>query len=329
MCGISGFIGNSKDPELSFILSSKLFEQIEIRGKDSAGVWASNQKKQIFYHKEPVQSSVFVKNSFWKKIKKFNANIMLCHARKASAGVGVPTTNKNNHPFVSNDKKTALIHNGRVHDLEYEYLTQYYSVNGDCDSEILLRVFENSENDLAAIENIWTFSSMAMMAVAIAKNEADRQRLYLFRNQYRPICVLDLQDCLGQIFFCSTPQIWENCLLDRKIRNLLKKRVKLINLPTEEVWFFELFSEIKKEIYEIKPTNKFKTLKGQPKTLLKPPVRLLNAISGLDDQEEPLNRKPLKNDCKAPEQGPINPYFNNKFWCHQKDKMLLGCEFQN
>ena len=288
MCGISGYIGNSKDPELSYLISSRLFERIETRGKDAAGFWASNKENNIIYHKEPIRSSLFVKNSYWKKSKLFNPNILLCHAREASSGVGVPLINNNNHPFVNYDKKIALMHNGRIPDSVYEYLINYYDVNSDCDSEILLRVFENADTDLNAIKNIWSFAQTAYMAVAIGRNTDSIQKLYLFRNEYRPLCTIDLQDILGQIYFCSTPEIWENTLLDKKLKHILKKRMKLITLPPKELWVYELNDVIYTERYGIEIGNNKEPI-SHPKIPLKPSVVPLGSICGLNSKEELLN----------------------------------------
>lgn len=341
MCGISGLIGQSKDPELSFLLSSKLFEKIETRGRDAAGFWASNKNNNIIYHKEPIESTKLVKKSFWEKIRKFNPNIMLCHARKASAGVGIPDVNKNNHPFVNHDKKTALMHNGRIHELEYEYLIKYYQVNGNCDSEILLRIFENEENELQAIEKMWTYSPESYMAVAIAKHEQDKQKLYLFRNDYRPLCIIDLQESLGQIFFCSTTDMWENALYNKTIRNLLKKRVKIIILPSKQLWSFELTNELKRNIYTIKTGPNNKSL-NHPKIPLKPSVMLPGVFCELDEDEYPPHySRPSKHpygpfgDEEEDNQslyGPLCPQSHNmlpNFWKRPQDKLLLGCELQN
>lgn len=336
MCGISGLIGQSKDPELSFLLSSKLFEKIETRGRDAAGFWASNKNNNIFYHKEPIESTKLVKKPFWTKIRKFNPNVLLCHARKASAGVGVPEINKNNHPFVSYDKKTALMHNGRIHELEYEYLTKYYQVNSNCDSEILLRIFENEEDELKAIEKIWTYSPEAYMAVAIAKTEANKQKLHLFRNDYRPLCIIDLREILGQIFFCSTTDMWESALSNKKLRNLLKKRVKVTILPSHQLWSFELTDEIQQKIYTIKNGSELQTL-SHPKIPLKPSIKPSGVFCELDEDEDPPNHiKPLKHPYEPLDEeevlyGPLCPKHSMlpNFWNQQKDKLLLGCEFQN
>src|ERR1017187_8384749 len=46
--------------------------------------------------------------AYWAGVKNLNPNILICHARGASVGVGMPSNNKNNHPFVNSDYSIAL-----------------------------------------------------------------------------------------------------------------------------------------------------------------------------------------------------------------------------
>lgn len=205
MCGLAGFIGKSKNPELSYSVITALFSNLEIRGTDASGFWGVNESNQIIYHKEPITSKTLSLRNDWKKLKEFNAELLLTHARGASTGVGLPIYNKNNHPFVSHDKNLAIIHNGRIQDYEYLHLKKYYETNTDCDSEIILRILEDNDDKLVGIEKIWSYLNMAHMAVVIGDIN---RNLWLFRNKHRELCVIDLIKELGQIFFVSTPSIW-------------------------------------------------------------------------------------------------------------------------
>lgn len=246
MCGISGFVGKSKKPALSFQLITKLFEKLESRGIDAAGFWGVQTGGETAYHKEPGRSSLFVKKDVWRKIAKFNPNLLLTHARAASKGVGEPECNKNNHPFVNVDKSLALVHNGRIEDYEYKALKLKYEVHSECDSEILLRIFENSKmrpweheyaDRLGGISDIFSFVSEGHMAVAIGERCKGKNLLWLFRNCHRPLWVVDVRDVLGQIFFVSEPRIWEDAVCESGCRYISRTQ-KLIELPTEEIWFF-------------------------------------------------------------------------------------------
>lgn len=263
MCGIAGYIGESKKPVLTYQLITKLFEKSESRGIDAAGYWGteSGPNGRVLYHKEPGKASHFVKREMWKQVCKHNPNLLLVHARGASKGVGEPSINYNNHPFTSSDKSIGLIHNGRVDDIEYNSLKQKYGLSSQCDSEILLRIFEGGEaysqrdlkdvfgdvdhsHRLAGIKDIFSLINEGHMAVAIGERGLNGERLlWLFRNRHRPLWIVDMRESLGQVFFVSEPTIWEDAVQECSGVKGLAKTQKLIELPTEEVWFFKITSE--------------------------------------------------------------------------------------
>jgi len=265
MCGICGVIGESVDSVVSFELLTRLFENTEQRGEDAAGYWGTQKgiDGSIIYHKEPGKSTDFVKRKIWRKIAKFNPNLMLLHCRAASPGGGLPSINKNNHPFVNSDATVGLIHNGKVPDPEYKALAQRYELRSKCDSEILLRIFEDGKRrdeaslkidfpdwdsslsvKLAAIRDIWSYMSQGAMAVAIGErlNNGTR-RLWFFRNKYRSLWLADLRQTLGQVFFFSTPKIWHDAICDCNTVDQYLDNVKIIEVPSEEIWIMQINEE--------------------------------------------------------------------------------------
>lgn len=212
------------------------------------------------YHKEPGKSSFFVKKDIWKQVAQYNPNLLLVHARGASKGVGEPHYNQNNHPFTSHNKAIGLIHNGRVDEYEYQVLKQKYESQSQCDSEILLRIFEAGElyppeeleifegseypQRLAGIRDIYSLVNLSHMAVAVGERlPAGDRLLWLFRNRHRPLWIVDLRDALGQVFFVSEPSIWEEAVRECSGVKHLVRSQKLIELPIEEVWHFKITSE--------------------------------------------------------------------------------------
>ena len=120
MCGLAGYIGVSKNKKISYDLSTALFDHLEARGMDAAGVWGTEPKDgSIIYHKEPIKSSKFIKTETWENVKKLNPDLLLLHARYTSPGIGHARYNKNNHPFVNADKTVAMIHNGIIQEAYY------------------------------------------------------------------------------------------------------------------------------------------------------------------------------------------------------------------
>lgn len=260
MCGIAGFIGRSKNNKLSFELLSELFERLDSRGIDASGYWLaeSGDNGSVYTHKQPGRSSEFVNSDIWKSNKNIEVNLALVHARGASRGSGNPLVNKNNHPFLSEKSNIALIHNGRID--EYDSLKKKYHVNSQCDSEILLRIFEQAKHQysekflneyigilpererMAGIKDIFSYVTQGHMAVAIGewKNNNGRN-LWLFRNEHRPLWIADARNNLGQIFFFSDPSIWKsaaNAIGDKSIINS-----KIIEVIDHEIWHFSLDSE--------------------------------------------------------------------------------------
>jgi hypothetical protein len=181
--------------------------------------------------------------------------MLLCHARGASKGVGEPSQNINNHPFISNDKTLCLIHNGRVDECEYQPLKNKYSVKSNCDSEILLRIIENPQSIdeydefypsdiLSGIKDVYSLINEGHMAVAVGKRGPTGQRwLWLFRNSHRPLWVIDTRESLGQIFFISEPNIWEESIRESGSIKGFTKSHKLIEIPENQIWCFRIDEE--------------------------------------------------------------------------------------
>lgn len=237
---------------------TKLFEKSETRGIDASGFWGVEKgvDGSVVFHKEPGRSSQFVKKDVWRSLASHELNVLIVHARGASKGVGEPAVNSNNHPFTNSDRSLALIHNGRVDDVEYQALRNKYEVRSNCDSEIILRIIENPDgavdmgkelypHRLAGISDVFSLINEGHMAVALGERGVSGDRmLWLFRNQFRPLWVADLREQLGQVFFFSEPSIWEEAVHEcGQLKPLLKSQ-KLIELPFNQVWYFRLTEDV-------------------------------------------------------------------------------------
>lgn len=316
ICGIAGYIGQSKKPKLSYELLTQLFDFLEIRGTDAAGVWGTESGKngRVVYHKEPIRSSEFIKKDFWKRMKKLKLNMVLIHARWKSKGNGQAATNSNNHPFVSADKRIGMVHNGTLD--EFEFLKQRYQVLSKTDSEVLLRMYEDGidrdppelgidseiSRRINGIQDIWSVIQEGGMAVAVGERiDYDERNLFLFRNEKRPLWIADLREVLGQVFFFSSPDVWYRAVASSdNLEELCSGSEKLIEIPTEEIWVLKIdkkhpmmFSsdQITRLKVNVKETGK-KWEAGNLRTVKKPQCSL-SVISELDDEEE-IGKPPVK-----------------------------------
>lgn len=235
MCGIFGFIGKSQDNLASWTIANALMIKTESRGSDATGFWASERgdSKRVFFDKEAIKSTVYVDRDIWKnKFRESNCDILLGHCRQCSVGVGNEKVNRNNHPHASADRSLALVHNGRVP--EYTALKSRYELHGECDSEILLAMYQTGwqykgQDDYLAqnmphlpphlayramgLMEIFRYIHYAAVAMAIGERGENGERfIWLNRDNERPIHVVDLRETLGQIFFFSTPEIWKNAI---------------------------------------------------------------------------------------------------------------------
>lgn len=299
MCGIFGVIGESHDPVASFEILTRLFEKTESRGEDASGFWGTQAGADggVIYYKEPIKAREFIKTPMWQRVNKFNPNLLICHCRAASFGSGSPSVNKNNHPFVSNDKTVGVIHNGLIKESEYTMLKKKYKVASQCDSEMFLRVFEAEKDSLEGIRKIWSYMSRSHMALAIGERlERGDRSLWLLRNEHRSIWLADLNKLLGQVFFFSTPDIWDEAASCCKFADEYLRRVKQIEIPEEEVWKFDI--SVQKPTPFNEQLSKFTLDKAEYKAWVDDKhvsiahnAPVVKIISQLDTNEEPIKSR--------------------------------------
>ena len=233
MCGISGFIGSSNNKELSFKILTNLFNNLEIRGTDASGYYACSNN-EIYYHKQKGKSSNIIVSENWQSLKDLNFDLFLLHTRRTSSNSGPSDNNENNHPFVSQDKSKALIHNGIINNYEFNKLKLFLEINSECDSEILLR-FLLKENcgykRLESLNELLFFIKNSEYAFAFSELFENKISLWLARNDKRPLYVIDLKNSLNQYFFVSTIEIWQDSINSIKNINKLIGDYHIIKMP--------------------------------------------------------------------------------------------------
>ena len=209
ICGIAGFIGNSTNQKFTYNLSKRIFRLLEYRGIHASGIYAIDENNNSYFKKEPIPSSEFVKTDYFRSIKNINMKLCLLHARQATANCGDPEDNINNHPFISKDNKKILVHNGVIERTEYDDLKEVFPTESTCDSEVLLRFFENNqEQTTKSFSKLTGLIPKSQFAISLCELEDKKIKLYLYRNHARPLYFFDLRETIGQIFFCSTVEIF-------------------------------------------------------------------------------------------------------------------------
>lgn len=297
-----------------------LLVKTEIRGQDATGFWGCEQGDgRIFFDKEPIKSSIYAQRAIWKEgLANADADLLIAHCRFSTLSAGNEKVNKNNHPHASADHRVALVHNGTIP--EYNQLKLRYNLRSECDSEILLRMFESGEefadneehlnkefptikltNKLAyrllGLREIFARVNFGKMAVAIGERGDDGSRyLWLLRDSERPLHVVDMRKTLGQIFFCSTADIWRSAVEScPSVKSYIHSELGIIEFQPDQIWLtaseagkdgtesnwhIRKFKITKTKYYEYKePEERAKCVRKDTK----PPVKV---VSRLDDKEE-------------------------------------------
>lgn len=179
MCGIVAII--SKKLTGFSELELKLFHQAlytnALRGKDSTGIFSISSEGNIHIIKDNTDANTFLNtNDVKKEFEKYylNSRILVGHNRSATKG---HITDKNAHPFLSND--TVLIHNGTI----YNHTTL---ANTETDSEALcVAISTKPYKDI--LENIDG-------AYALIFYKAKEKLLYVIKNKERPLWIISTND---------------------------------------------------------------------------------------------------------------------------------------
>lgn len=344
MCGVFGVIGEAKHPKATYRLLTQLMVKTEPRGDKATGFWATqagsadDPDRSIIYHKLPIKPTAMASADQWKGVEGFNPNLLIGHCR-APTGTsqhgqhqGPPAVNRNNHPHVSDNHRVALIHNGVLD--EYHAIKAPYkdSLRSQCDSELLLHMFAVGEGHrdnaellakrlpdigppaiayrLLGVTEIYARVNHGAMAVAVGEHlDAGRRALWLFRDSNRPLTLIDLQAELGQIFFCSTPEIWRDAFdsCPAEVRNLVPLDHKVTNFRPFYTYRLEVGGEAGigrrmfkmgcEKILQEGDEDVLIPKKGEPQA-----YSAVRVVTDLDQDDEPI--RPAKEE-KEPEERPV------------------------
>lgn len=245
MCGITGYVGlpdRSKNPraqELTYQLITQLMKLTVVRGGHSTGVYSilppdePGKPDSVLIYKIDAPSTQAVGTDTYKKLKdRGTGRLFLGHCRWATHGDC--KEHINNHPHLSSDNRMALVHNGVISG--YEALKKRFPVEGECDSEVILRIIETEEDPIVGIQKAFDQTSGSMACFLSKYDKATRQAtFYAFRNAGNPLVCLDLTAELGCIFFASTKDIMEKALKQSAMPAAFRKKL-IVDVPDHEVW---------------------------------------------------------------------------------------------
>lgn len=96
---------------------------------------------------------------------------------------------------------------------------------------------------MMGLKEVFSRVNYGAMAVAIGEkceNNLSR-RLWLFRDEERPLHVVDMRKTLGQIFFCSTAEIWKSAVEScPSVKDYIPADQVIIEFPAYQVWMLGL-----------------------------------------------------------------------------------------
>lgn len=180
MCGIAGlfsFERFKKNHDIKNLVKTLLLD-IKTRGGDATGLSLINsEKNEIVVLKSNIDVEEFIRKKEFNKLFKDieNYNIVLLHTRKATHGVA--SENVNNHPHYDKINNNVLIHNGIISNYE-ELKTKFkdLKLSGECDSEIILSLFNKKKYDLK------TTLKLLEGSMAISLYHDKKMYLYAYNN---------------------------------------------------------------------------------------------------------------------------------------------------
>lgn len=227
MCGLVGMVGLSKDPELSFKILTALMKTTQKRGFHATGFYYVDENNKVDHFKLGISSRIFTRLEPWTSLKEVPIKGFIGHTRYSTSGSS--RNNVNNHPFISQTENIAIVHNGTLN-LYHKYRKDY-TLKTSCDSELLLRIIVKENNIIKGIHKVYELlgSTGDFACQLIYRNpDTNTSNFYFFRDTSRPGRFIDLSEQLGQYFFTSTTEIWDETIKELGLKQFESVEVQKI-----------------------------------------------------------------------------------------------------
>jgi glucosamine--fructose-6-phosphate aminotransferase (isomerizing) len=236
MCGLVGMVGLSKDPELSFKILTSLMKITQKRGFHATGYYYTDINNKVDHYKLGLSSKIFTRLEPWTSLKDVQIKGFIGHTRYSTTGSS--RNNINNHPFISQTENIAIVHNGTLN-LYHKYKKDY-NLKTSCDSELLLRIIVKENNIIKGIYKIYELLGTTgdFACELIYRNQdTNTSNFYFFRDTSRPGRFIDLSEQLGQYFFTSTTEIWNETIQELGLKEF--ETVEVQKIPPFEILVIE------------------------------------------------------------------------------------------
>jgi glucosamine 6-phosphate synthetase-like amidotransferase/phosphosugar isomerase protein len=233
MCAIVGMI-NGNIPEGDWQQKHRLLEALflgaQSYGPDATGFVAQTSPfkrpsgARLVRDKQPLKAQDFIRSSaVWRQLRHQRSQMVLGHVRWATHGS--PDESRNNHPFVSRDRRFYLVHNGVLANHADVDERHHLLRDGECDSESLLRLIERvGEPRLGLAACLTEFRG----SMAVVLYDAKSRLLWMATNGGRPLWVCRLKNQRGWVFASTSTIV--NRALARAFGDGFERRIE-VQLP--------------------------------------------------------------------------------------------------
>lgn len=259
MCGIISYLGSRR--KINFIIDE--LKNLEYRGYDSSGI-ATLDNNEIKY-KKAIGNISKLENVINTELE---TTCSIAHTRWATHGK--PTTN-NAHPFISQNKTWAIVHNGIIENYLELKKNLKYPLNSETDTSVVAELLEeNNANDIDSF--IDCINKLKGSYGIVAINSKLQDSLFVAKKR-SPMYVSMNKD--GDVLVASDPICFSKfhneyySLNDNEFAYIIKEKIVFYNnkkeiINKEMIILNENFEEISKNKYN---HYMLKEIEEQPKVL--------------------------------------------------------------